>query len=183
MSGPFVVSVCLQRNLIGVVARARQHEACALAFWFSPCSPRATRPTRATSPARTRATTYTISPTTGDGSVGAAAASVDVATDDDDNVQVGVAPGCVVDGTQITQLTLYDNEGNNRFIFTSESVAANQACTLPINGGSLAISIVEGDLVVDHGMTLTLDLGGTITSSPDPTDIGGYAVYRFDGAQ
>jgi|SRR5580704_19116305 hypothetical protein len=127
--------------------------------------------------------TYTISPTTGDGSVGAASASLVVAADDDNNVQVGVAPTCVLDGTQITQLTLYDNGGNNRFIFTSASVASDQSCTLPIDSGALAISIVEGDLVVDHGLTLTLELGGTITSSPDPTDVDGYAVYRFDGEQ
>lgn len=41
--------------------------------------------------------TYTISPTMGDGSVGAASASVDVATDDD-GVEAGVAPDCLLDG-------------------------------------------------------------------------------------
>ena len=126
--------------------------------------------------------TYTISPMTGDGSVGAAAASVIIA-DNGDDVQVGVAPECVLDGSQITQFTLYDGAHGDRFIFTSESLAATQACTLPTTNGGLAISIVEGDLVVDHGLTMTLELGGTITASPDPSDVGGYAVYRFDGAQ
>ena len=47
----------------------------------------------------------------------------------------------------------------------------------------LAFTLVEGDLVVDHGLTLSLDIGGTIPAAPDPDEGGGYAVYQFAGTQ
>ena len=121
--------------------------------------------------------TYTISPGSGgDCVVGAFAASVDI-EGDTGGVLVTLAPSCVLTGALIELLTFPDNTNKTRFAFTSDSIDASQSCTLVLAGGSgLAISVVAGDLTVDHGLTLALDVGGGVAGS-------GYAVYQFEGVQ
>ncbi len=64
----------------------------------------------------------------------------------------------------------YDN--TTRFVFASDSIAASQTCPLP-DGAVMTVAV--GDLEVDHGGTLTLDVGGA-------TADGGYVVFQFAGA-
>jgi hypothetical protein len=91
--------------------------------------------------------------------------------------------GCVIAADQIEELSLYDKSGDGHYIFTSDALADGQTCTLPIAaGGQVSIAIASGDLVVDHGLTLTLQLGGTVSIASDPSLVGGYAVWDFAGA-
>jgi hypothetical protein len=127
--------------------------------------------------------TYTISPTTGVGLVGAGSAGVLIENDGDDQLVTLDSSGCVIAAAQIEELSVYDKSGDGHYIFTSDALVDGQTCTLPIGvGGQVSIAIASGDLVADHGLTLTLQLGGTVSAASDPSEVGGYAVWDFAGA-
>lgn len=127
--------------------------------------------------------TYTISPQTGVGLVGAGSADVLIENDGDDQRVTLGSSGCVIAAVLIEELSVYDKSGNGHYIFTSDALADDQTCTLSLAaGGQVAVGIVEGDLVADHGLTMTLQLGGNVSTASDPSMVGGYVVWSFAGA-
>jgi len=126
--------------------------------------------------------TYTVSPASGAGSVGAGSATIAIANAGDD-IDVTLALGCELYATQLEQDSINDHGATSRFVFTSDTIDAGATCTLPIAGGDLALTVFEGDVVALKGPTVTIELGGSITAAPDPAAVGGYAVYDFAGAQ
>jgi hypothetical protein len=115
--------------------------------------------------------TYTIASVSGSGSVDAGSATIELASTND-GVDVAIGAACSLSAASIETLTLSDYRNTARFVLASASIDASQTCTLP-DGVAMTVSV--GDLVVDHGLTLELDVGG---ASAD----GGYAVFQFDGA-
>lgn len=126
--------------------------------------------------------TSTLSPTSGAGSVHAGSATISIANVGDD-VDVTLAPGCALTASREKEETIKDGANTTRFVFTTDVVRDGQTCTLPLAGADLGITIVEGDLVVQAGSTMTLQLGGAIGTAPEVADVGGYAVFDFAGAQ
>jgi hypothetical protein len=115
--------------------------------------------------------TYTRS----DGTTGAGMATVVVTDTGNNNVDVAIGAACTLAANEIEQVDISDHRNYGNFVLTSEAIRAQQPCALP--DGTIAVA--AGDLVVDAGLTMTLDLGG-------PTTDGGggsaYVVYHFDGA-
>ncbi len=127
--------------------------------------------------------TSTVSPPgAGTGWVHAGSATVSIANAGDD-VDVTLSAGCVLTASRGKEETIKDGANTTRFVFTSDLVRDGQTCALPLPGGDLGIAIVEGDLVVQAGSTLTLQLGGAVRTAPEVADVGGYAVVDFAGAQ
>jgi len=108
----------------------------------------------------------------------AGASSADViVTDADDGESVALAAGCTVDSLLRGTLTIEDHGTAERFVLSSDDLAVGQPCTAPIEGGSATFSITEGTLVVEHGGTMQLQLGGNLA-----TPATGYIAYSFQGA-
>ena len=114
--------------------------------------------------------TYTIASGSGSG-VDAGAVTIDLATADD-GIDVAIDAACTLSATSIETLTILDYDNAERFVLASDSIDASQPCTLP---DGVAMTVTTGDLEVDHGHTLTLDVGGA-------TGDGGYVVFQFTGA-
>jgi hypothetical protein len=114
--------------------------------------------------------TYTRS----DGTTGAGVATVIVTDAGNNNVNLAIGSGCPLAATEIQQIDIENKTGYDNFVLTSESIAPQQSCGLPDG----TISIATGDLVVDYGLTMTLDLGGPITDATGSD----YIVYNFSGA-
>jgi hypothetical protein len=93
-------------------------------------------------------------------------------TSTNDGVDVAIGTSCSVSATSIETLTVLDYDNTSRFVLASDSIDASQTCTLP---DGVAMTVAVGDLEVEHGGTLTLDVGGA-------TADGGYVVFHFAGA-
>jgi hypothetical protein len=115
--------------------------------------------------------TYTIASPSGSGGVDAGSATIELASTNA-GVDVAIGAACSLSATSIETLTVQDYRNTARFVFASDSIDASQTCTLP---DGVAVTIAVGDLEVDHGGVLTLDVGGT-------TADGGYVVFQFAGA-
>ncbi len=100
------------------------------------------------------------------GSASAGSGEVTIAGD-----TVVLADGCALATVVREQQTVADKTGYSHFIFTSEDIVAGQPCALL----AIAFAIDEGELLVQHGGTLMLGVGGAMAN-------GGYAVYDFTGA-
>ena len=111
--------------------------------------------------------TYTIA---GSG-VDAGEVTIDL-TSSDNGVDVAIGAACSLSATSIETVQILDYHNTTRFVFASDSIDASQTCTLP---DGVAMTVAVGDLEVDHGGALTLDVGGA-------TDDGGYVVFQFAGA-
>jgi hypothetical protein len=115
--------------------------------------------------------TYTIASASGSGSVDPSSAMIEL-TATNDGVDAAIGAACSLSATSIETLTVLDNRNTTRFVFASDSIDASQTCMLP---DGVAMTVAVGDLVVDHGQTHELDVGGA-------TADGGYVVFHFDGA-
>jgi hypothetical protein len=104
-----------------------------------------------------------------------------VATNGDTDRVAFDIQGCMLVGTQ-RQQEVVNESGAGRFVFTSDDLGAGQQCGLPITGGSLTLTLSQGDSVVDHGGMMTLELGGNISDSTGVTATGGYGAFAFAGA-
>jgi hypothetical protein len=115
--------------------------------------------------------TYTIASGSGSGSVDAGSAAIELDSTDA-GVDVAIGAACSLTASSTETLTILDNRNTTRFVFASDSIDASQTCTLP---DGVAMTVAVGDLEVDHGGALTLDVGGA-------TADGGYVVFQFAGA-
>jgi hypothetical protein len=110
--------------------------------------------------------------TRADGTTGAGSATVVVADESGNVIDVDIGSACPLIAIEIKQITIDDRSGYSHFVLTSEAFTSGAACTLP--DGAIAVS--TGFLVVDAGLTMTLDVGGEGSGSD-------YVVYNFAGAQ
>jgi hypothetical protein len=116
--------------------------------------------------------TYTRS----DGTTGAGSAVVVVTDGYNNDVDVAVGPACPLFAAVIKQIDITDHTNDGRFVLTSERFGSGASCVLPDG----AIALDTGFLVVDAGLTMTLDLGGpVVTGAGSGSD---YVVYNFAGA-
>jgi hypothetical protein len=105
------------------------------------------------------------------------------------DVELAIGDACKVAGTRRRDESVHDSKsGDTSFIFASQDLVPAQACTLPVSGGgTVTITIAHGESVVDHGGTMSLDVGGTITAaSPGASaDLSaataGYFDLQFEG--
>jgi hypothetical protein len=115
--------------------------------------------------------------------VGAAAATVVIDDADDSGARMAIGDGCVLDTFVSKQSVIDDHSGTNRFVFTAENVSDDMAtCTLAVTGGALTFTVAQGDFVVDAGLTMMLQLGGSLAAAPDGATAG-YVAIGFGGAQ
>jgi hypothetical protein len=109
--------------------------------------------------------------TRADGTTGAGPATVVITDVDSSNaIEVAIGSACPIAASEIKQVDIEDHSAYTHFVLTSEAFASGEPCALP--DGAIAVS--TGFLVVDAGLTMTLDLGGGSGS--------GYIVYNFAGA-
>ena len=128
--------------------------------------------------------TYTASitaPSAGD-LAGAEPATVVLADGPNGSVSATLG-GCTLATSQrVAFVTTPGRSGAQQWLFTSQDITTGQSCTVPITGGTITLSVVQGDLIVDAGNTMTLELGGNISSATGTSATAGYLAYVFDGA-
>jgi hypothetical protein len=110
---------------------------------------------------------------------GAEAQVVTIADASDDGASIVLAATCTLAAERLREEEIKDATKAQRFVFTSETIAPSGACTLPVVGTSVMLRVIDGELVVDHGGTLTLSFGGNATLA-DGT--AAYLVFDFAGA-
>jgi hypothetical protein len=119
----------------------------------------------------------------GGGLSGAEAETVVVTNGSNSSISLNLGTGCVLTATQRQQVTAEDSwEAGDTFVFTSNDVTSGQACTAPIAGGTVTFDVSQGEAVANAGGTITLTLGGAISSESSSSAAAGYFVFQFSGA-
>lgn len=98
----------------------------------------------------------------------------------DDSVTVTIGE-CSLEFARGNERTVTNYGEYDDFVFTSDVLASSQMCQLALSQGSLAFGASTGELVVNYGGKMSLDISGDIVSAQNAVASAGYFALMYSG--